>query len=71
MRYNTKISANWIASAQTMIAECYANQGDIDQAIAALEQVKILFGATSNFGQSADERIQKLRNRVGSSFLPR
>jgi TolA-binding protein len=71
LRYNTKISANWIASAQTMIAECYANQGEIDQAIAALEQVKIRFGATSDFGQSAEERIQKLKNRGGSSFLPR
>jgi TolA-binding protein len=71
LRYNPKISTNWIASAQTMIAECYARQGDIEQAIAALEDVKIRFGATSSFGLAAEERIQSLKSRSGSQFLPR
>ncbi|MBT3606182.1 MAG: tetratricopeptide repeat protein, partial [Candidatus Latescibacteria bacterium] len=71
LTFNTKISTNWIASSLTQVAECYTAQGDIDQAIAALEQVKVRFGATSSFGVSAENRIQKLRNRGGSNFLPR
>ena len=71
LSFNTEISTNWIVSAQTMIAECYSKQGQIDQAIAALEQVKIRYGATSNYGQAADQRIQRLKSSIGSSFLPR
>lgn len=71
LSFNTKASPLWVASALTQVAECYAAQGEINQAIAALEQVKAKYGATSNYGISADNRIQKLRNRGASNFLPR
>lgn len=71
LQYNTKISSNWIASALVKIADCHIKQGDLDQAIVALEEVKTRFGATSSFGMAAEERIQNLKNLGGSNFLPR
>lgn len=61
LRYKQDISVNWIASAQIMIANCYAAQGDMDQAISELQEIKVRFGATSTFGLAADKRIQELQ----------
>ncbi|MDA0711032.1 MAG: tetratricopeptide repeat protein [bacterium] len=71
LNYNTKISTNWIASALVMISECHTEQGEYEQGIAALEQVKVRFGATSSFGLSAEDRIRKLNARGRSNILSR
>ena len=62
LRYNPTASDLWIASAQMKIAECYAAQGHLEQAIRELEQIKSRYGATSNYGLGADKRIQQLKN---------
>lgn len=64
LRYNKDISPNWIASAQVMIARCYAAQGDINQAIAEYEEIKRRFGPTSDFGLAAEKELRTLeKNR--------
>ena len=71
LRYNQKISSNWIAAAQMKIAECYAALGNTEQAIQELEEIKIRFGATSSFGIGAENLLQKIKNISGSqSYLP-
>ena len=64
LRYKQGISVNWIASAQIMIANCYAAQGNMDQAMSELQDIKVRFGATSTFGLAADKRIQELTTRT-------
>lgn len=64
LRYNPNASDLWIASAQMKIAECYAAQGHIEQAIRELEQIKSRYGATSNYGLGAEKRIQQLKNNI-------
>ena len=62
LRYDPNAADLWIASAQMKIAECYAAQGHLEQAIRELEQIKTRYGATSNYGVGAEKRIQQLKN---------
>ncbi len=61
LRYNQKAGPMWIASAQMKVAECYAAQNNIEQAIQELEAIKRSHGAASNYGIEAEKRIQKIK----------
>ncbi len=63
LRYDPKASGLWIASAQMKIAECYAEQGQLEQAIQELEEIKRRYGASSNYGLGAEKRIRQLKSR--------
>lgn len=61
LRYNQKANPMWIASAQMKIADCYAAQNNIEQAIGELEAIKRRHGAASNYGIGAEKRIQQIK----------
>ena len=61
LRYNQNADALWIVSAQMKIADCYAAQNNIEQAIQELEAIKRSHGAVSNYGIGAEKRIQQLK----------
>ena len=61
LRYNQNADALWIVSAQMKIADCYAAQNNIEQAIQELEAIKRSHGAVSNYGIGAEKRIQEKR----------
>ena len=61
LRYNQNAGPMWIASAQMKVAECYAAQNNIEQAIQELEAIKRSHGAASNYGIAAEKRIQQLK----------
>ena len=61
LRYNQNAGSMWIASAQMKVAECYAAQNNIEQAIQELEAIKRSHGAASNYGIEAEKRIQQLK----------
>ena len=63
LRYNQNAGPMWIASAQMKVAECYAAQNNIEQAIQELEAIKRSHGVASNFGIAAEKRIQQLTNK--------
>ena len=61
LRYNQNADALWIVSAQMKIADCYAAQNNIEQAIQELEAIKRSHGAASMYGIGAEKRIQELK----------
>lgn len=61
LRYNQDAGPMWIASAQMKIAETYAAQNKIEEAIRELEAIKRNHGAASNYGIQAEKRIQQLK----------
>ena len=61
LRYNQNADALWIVSAQMKIADCYAAQNNIEQAIQELEAIKRSHGAASMYGIGAEKRIQQLK----------
>ena len=61
LRYNQNASPMWIASAQMKVADCYAAQNNIEQAIQELEAIKRRHGAASNYGIGAEKRIQQIK----------
>ena len=63
LRYNQKASPMWIVSAQIKVADCYAAQGKIEQAIHELEAIKRSHGAASNYGIGAEKRIQQIKTQ--------
>lgn len=62
LRYNQKAGPMWIVSAQMKIADCYAAQNNIEQAIQELEAIKRSHGLASIYGLGAEERIQQIKN---------
>ena len=64
IRYNARGSTNWIASAQFYVARCYAAQGEYRRAIQELEEIKIRFGATSDFGLQAEQTIREFQAKL-------
>jgi TolA-binding protein len=67
LRYNQKVSDLWVVSAQMKIADCDAALGNMERAIQELEEIKIRYGATSDYGRGAEQRIQGLKSQ---SYLP-
>ncbi|MCY3868288.1 MAG: tetratricopeptide repeat protein [Gemmatimonadetes bacterium] len=61
LRYNQNAGPMWIATAQMKIADCYAAQNNIEQAIQELEAIKRRYGVASNEGIGAEKRIQQLK----------
>ena len=61
LRYNQNAGPMWIASAQMKVADCYAAQNNIEQAIQELEAIKRRYGVASNAGVGAEKRIQQLK----------
>ena len=61
LRYNQNANPMWIASAQMKIAETYAAQNKIEEAIRELEAIKRSHGAASNYGIAAEKRIQQIK----------
>ena len=61
LRYNQNAGVMWIVSAQMKIAECYAAQNNIAQAIQELEAIKRSHGTASMYGIAAEKRIQQLK----------
>lgn len=61
LRYNQNAGPMWIASAQMKVADCYAAQNNIEQAIQELEAIKRRHGVASNEGIGAEKRIQQLK----------
>ena len=61
LRYNQNAGPMWIATAQMKVADCYAAQNNIAQAIQELEAIKRSHGAASNYGIAAEKRIQQLK----------
>ena len=61
LRYNQNAGPMWIVSAQMKIADCYAAQNNIEQAIQELEAIKRSHGAASMYGIGAEKRIQQLK----------
>ncbi len=61
LRYNQNARPMWIVSAQMKVAECYAAQNNIAQAIQELEAIKRSHGAASMYGIGAEKRIQQLK----------
>ena len=51
----------WIVSAQMKVADCYAAQNNIAQAIQELEAIKRRHGVASNEGIGAEKRIQQIK----------
>ena len=68
LRYNQNAGPMWIASAQMKIAECYAAQNNIAQAIQELEAIKRSHGVASNYGIAAEKRIQQIQAQSESGF---
>ena len=68
LRYNQNAGQMWIASAQMKVAECYAAQNNIEQAIQELEAIKRSHGVASNFGIAAEKRIQQIKTQSESGF---
>ncbi len=62
LRYNQNAPPMWIATAQMKIADCYAAQNNIEQAIQELEAIKRSHGAASNYGIAAEKRIHQIKN---------
>ena len=61
LRYNQNAGPMWIASAQMKVADCYAAQNNIEQAIQELEAIKRRYGVASNEGIGAEKRIQQIK----------
>ncbi len=61
LRYNQKAGPMWIVSAQMKVADCYAAQGKIEQAIQELQAIKRSHGAASMYGIGAEKRIRQLK----------
>ena len=68
LRYNQNAGVMWIASAQMKVAECYAAQNNIEQAIQELEAIKSRHGAASMYGIGAEKRIQQIKAQSESGF---
>ena len=68
LRYNQKADVVWIVSAQMKVADCYAAQGKIEQAIHEFEAIKRSHGAASNYGIGAEKRIQQIKTQSESGF---
>ena len=68
LRYNQNAGVMWIASAQMKVAECYAAQNNIEQAIQELEAIKRSHGAASNYGLEAEKRIRQIKTQSESGF---
>ena len=63
LRYNQNARPMWIASAQMKVAECYAAQNNIAQAIQELEAIKRRHGVASNEGIGAEKLIQQIKTQ--------
>ncbi len=61
LRYNQNARPMWIVSAQMKVAECYAAQNNIEQAIQELEAIKRSHGVASMYGIGAEKRIQQIK----------
>ena len=68
LRYNQNARPMWIVSAQMKVAECYAAQNNIEQAIQELEAIKRSHGVASMYGIGAEEVIQKIKTQSESGF---
>lgn len=68
LRYNQKAGPMWIVSAQMKIADCYAAQNNIEQAIQELEAIKRSHGVASIYGIGAEGRIQQIKAQSESGF---
>ncbi len=68
LRYNQNARPMWIVSAQMKVAECYAAQNNIEQAIQELEAIKRSHGVASMYGIGAEKVIQQLKTRSESGF---
>ena len=68
LRYNQNARPMWIVSAQMKVAECYAAQNNIEQAIQELEAIKRRHGVASMYGIGAEKRIQQLKTQSESGF---
>ena len=68
LRYNQKAGPMWIVSAQMKVADAYAAQGKIEQAIHELEAIKRSHGAASMYGIGAEKRIQQIKAQSESGF---
>ena len=68
LRYNQKAGPMWIVSAQMKVADCYAAQGKIEQAIHELQAIKRSHGTASNYGIGAEKRIQQIKTQSESGF---
>ncbi|MCY3680035.1 MAG: tetratricopeptide repeat protein [Gemmatimonadetes bacterium] len=61
MRYNQNAGVMWIVSAQMKVAECYAAQNNIEQALQELEAIKRSHGVASMYGIGAEKLIQQIK----------
>ena len=68
LRYNQNARPMWIVSAQMKVAECYAAQNNIEQAIQELEAIKRRHGVASMYGIGAEKRIQQIKTQSESGF---
>ena len=68
LRYNQNAGVMWIVAAQMKVADCYAAQNNIEQAIQELEAIKRRHGAASRYGIGAEKRIQQIKAQSESGF---